>query len=581
MDNEKKLFEGLLKADGIKPAGATESERIAFVKMLDEQSKSKQSKPISRPDIWRIIMKSKMIRFAAAAVIILVAILVGINKFGGSIDGASVLWADVIKNIDQVKDYIYRQRQTDYSGIKSSGFEFRSEWETIWYYSSEFGIRWDQYQSDRLIGQYYTLLKDQQRIHIRPMQKTFSCSDDDLPQTMSVDPRQRILQIIDLPHTKLGTQVIDGITAEGIEVDGQKVGGPWLVDVVSRLWVDVQTQLPVRLESEGKKFGSDTFALLVQDQFQWNVNLTQADFTPDIPEDFTHEIKSDIDDEKWDQVVAEYTQRDMTVDFGRLEELGLLYNDQDFEKPSHTLTGIKEIGEARDEVIRSWPSYGDLREPLQDELDGKLDMESLSVEELVTIGVLLREKFWDAGGTYSPISYRYAYMSRVLLEEAYSRKPTDLEIGDELAEVIMSAGTITATDSFVETLLDIRSPQLRQIRQEVENGRQPNWDDFARGCDVVYLSAIRRPDEAAATVDWLIQNASDGRWTSYLEILKWMRPLVAEGKPVGFGIYYHIKPGYPEEFSFGGRAPSFKGPRSRIVIPTPEMEEPPPSYDQP
>ncbi len=134
-------------------------------------------------------MQSKMTKFATAAVII-IAVLIGINHFGGSIDGTSVVWADVIKNIDQVKDYIYRQRQTDYSGIKSSGFEFTSEWETIWYYSSEFGIRWDQYQSDRLIGQFYTLLKEQQHVHISPMQKTFSRKDESMPSTMSVDPRQ-------------------------------------------------------------------------------------------------------------------------------------------------------------------------------------------------------------------------------------------------------------------------------------------------------------------------------------------------------------------------------------------------------
>ena len=35
MDNNKKLSEGLLKADGIDPAGATESERIAFGTMLE------------------------------------------------------------------------------------------------------------------------------------------------------------------------------------------------------------------------------------------------------------------------------------------------------------------------------------------------------------------------------------------------------------------------------------------------------------------------------------------------------------------------------------------------------------------
>ncbi len=40
MDNNKKLVEGLLKADGIDPVGATESERVAFGKMLDEKLKS-------------------------------------------------------------------------------------------------------------------------------------------------------------------------------------------------------------------------------------------------------------------------------------------------------------------------------------------------------------------------------------------------------------------------------------------------------------------------------------------------------------------------------------------------------------
>jgi hypothetical protein len=75
MDNNKKLFEGLLKADGINPAGAAESERIAFGKMLDQQSKSKQSKPGSRPDIWRILMKSRITKFAAAAVIAIAAVL--------------------------------------------------------------------------------------------------------------------------------------------------------------------------------------------------------------------------------------------------------------------------------------------------------------------------------------------------------------------------------------------------------------------------------------------------------------------------------------------------------------------------
>ncbi len=98
MDNDWKLFEGLLKADGIDPAGATESERTAFGKMLDEQSKPKQSKPASRHDMWRIIMKSRITKFAAAAVII-IAVLIGINQFRGS----SIAFADILKNIQNAK----------------------------------------------------------------------------------------------------------------------------------------------------------------------------------------------------------------------------------------------------------------------------------------------------------------------------------------------------------------------------------------------------------------------------------------------------------------------------------------------
>ncbi len=89
MDNNKKFLEGLLKADGIDPAGATKAERIAFAKMLNEQSKPKQSKPAYQPDIWRIIMKSRITKFAAAAAII-IAVLIGINQFTSSTNEIAV-----------------------------------------------------------------------------------------------------------------------------------------------------------------------------------------------------------------------------------------------------------------------------------------------------------------------------------------------------------------------------------------------------------------------------------------------------------------------------------------------------------
>ncbi len=64
---------------------------------------------------WSFIMNSKITKFAAAALII-VAVLIGINQFGGSIDGASVAWAEVVTRVSQV-DYIhvyyFKSREND------------------------------------------------------------------------------------------------------------------------------------------------------------------------------------------------------------------------------------------------------------------------------------------------------------------------------------------------------------------------------------------------------------------------------------------------------------------------------------
>ena len=108
MDNNSKLTEGLLKADGIDPAGATESERIAFARMLDEHSKLKQSKPgIAWPDVWRTIMKRKSTRLAAAAAI-MIAVILGLDIIPGS-DIASVALADVARELEQIKNCVFKK----------------------------------------------------------------------------------------------------------------------------------------------------------------------------------------------------------------------------------------------------------------------------------------------------------------------------------------------------------------------------------------------------------------------------------------------------------------------------------------
>ncbi len=57
----------------------------------------------SRPEIWIIIMHSKMTKLAVAAVVVFGALLL-FHHMGGSIDGATVAWAEVVEQLEEVKN---------------------------------------------------------------------------------------------------------------------------------------------------------------------------------------------------------------------------------------------------------------------------------------------------------------------------------------------------------------------------------------------------------------------------------------------------------------------------------------------
>jgi len=77
-----------------------------------------------RENTWRVIVHHKMTKFAIAAVII-VAALLGLNHFGGSIDGASVAWAEVvqrIENVDFVHFYDIETKKDGFTAIREGWY---------------------------------------------------------------------------------------------------------------------------------------------------------------------------------------------------------------------------------------------------------------------------------------------------------------------------------------------------------------------------------------------------------------------------------------------------------------------------
>ena len=77
---------------------------------LAESQKTESA--VTQPNMWRTIMKNPITKLAAVAAIIIAAII-GINHFWGSIEPANVAWGSVVRqatNVDSVHVYYFKSR---------------------------------------------------------------------------------------------------------------------------------------------------------------------------------------------------------------------------------------------------------------------------------------------------------------------------------------------------------------------------------------------------------------------------------------------------------------------------------------
>ena len=106
---------------------------------------------------------------------------------------------------------------------------------------------------------------------------------DKMPEEYK-DPAEYLSRFLARPYKELGRSVIDGVEVEGIEVTDPPTDGEKLENAVGRLWVDVQTELPIRIEIEGTANGAAVRWLM---EFKWSEAVDPAVFEPNIPGDYT------------------------------------------------------------------------------------------------------------------------------------------------------------------------------------------------------------------------------------------------------------------------------------------------------
>jgi outer membrane lipoprotein-sorting protein len=85
-------------------------------------------------------------------------------------------------------------------------------------------------------------------------------------------------------YKELGRKTLDGIDVEGIEVQDPPTDGEPLDSAVGRMWVDVKTEMPVRIEIEG--LAHQQHAQWIMD-FRWDAAVDPSVFAPNIPDGYT------------------------------------------------------------------------------------------------------------------------------------------------------------------------------------------------------------------------------------------------------------------------------------------------------
>jgi len=259
---------------------------------LAAMEESKKTGPaLAGPNIRRIIMRSKITKFAAAAAII-IAVLVGIHQIGGS----SVALADVLEKVKQVPVFMYRMKMKVSSAMMAGTPGAEMEQEAIIIISTDIGMKMEMTMTDpnsgeKTIQQMYVLPDEKAMYMIMLEQKKYIRMDfnDQLLARMkkqSNDPREMIEQILNCPYTRLGRSVIDGITVEGFETTDPAVYGGAMGDSIRiRLWVDIQTWLPVLTEMD-IELGEQMKIQGVIYDYQWDIQVDESEFVPVIPQDF-------------------------------------------------------------------------------------------------------------------------------------------------------------------------------------------------------------------------------------------------------------------------------------------------------
>ena len=274
--DENKIQEGLRIISQIEPSSQSTSRAVDKIR----RTLAGKVQIDANTKMWRIMMNSPITKLAVAAVVI-IAVLTGIYFITGKTPSVTCCaWARIADKVEQTKSCVCSLHIS--RSDKNAG-QPELQMEALAYMSSDYGYRLDSYVDGNMVQQTYLVFKEKAMIATMPPRKKYmrmAVPDKMLSEITKQyqDPRDILSHFMSGEHKELGKSTLDGIEVQGIEatVLGMFKG---------RMWVDIATEYPVKMEMEAQR-GAGRIAIVI-DGFEWNSELSPDIFEPNIPADFT------------------------------------------------------------------------------------------------------------------------------------------------------------------------------------------------------------------------------------------------------------------------------------------------------
>ena len=229
-------------------------------------------------------MKSSTTKLAAAAVVIALVVL-GLFEFIGTGSTSGVVWAEVVQKVQASRGVIFRGRDTAMDS-QDGGSDY------IMNYLSSTHSRLDFYKGDEIFKTIYDDFNTKTVILVDHSHKSYvKMTFEKMQQNhLLSDPKSLVQRFLSHEHRELEPKTVEGVLCEGIETTDptfDESGPDYPTDsVMARIWVSVETGYPVQFEIDIVRNNGEIRIGGIVDQFQWDVELDESMFEPNIPPDY-------------------------------------------------------------------------------------------------------------------------------------------------------------------------------------------------------------------------------------------------------------------------------------------------------